>query len=287
MDAYRCFAKSNTYVRHCGQFELICLSDPDTRLSTQDKQLLIQKFRIETDRIYQADTSFHWSKYANYFAQIDDIWTVYLKKELVAFSAVSIKSGPEQIIYIDNMNIRPIPRRVFPGYSLGSMITHEILRKYLPRFGTRFSIAFRTQNPHVYKLAYSILPNGVYPRLATDGPPRDLVRCQKIVKTLASILSPTKDFNERTSVIQGAYAGCIYGNFECFTAKLPAAIGLFWKEKVRPEAGDAVLIAVCPTYWEIIAAVGSYSFVRRTYQLVTALKSIIINLPHKKSESQV
>lgn len=287
MDAYRCFSKINTYSRQCGQFELICLSNPDTRLSTQDKQLLIQQFRIETDSIYQADTSFHWSKHANYFAQIDDIWTVYLQKELVAFSAVSIKYGPEQIIYIDNMNVRPIPRRVFPGYSLGSMITHEILRKYLPRFGTRFSIAFRTQNPHVYKLAYSILPNGVYPRLATDCPPRDLVRCQNIVKTMASLLSPAKGFSEKTSVIQCAYSGCIYGNFQHFTAKLPAAVDLFWKENVRPEAGDAVLIAVCPTYWEIVAAVGTYSFVRRTHQLVRALKSIIINLAHKQSESQV
>src|SRR5262249_23464263 len=152
--------------------------------------------------LYKADTSFHWFKHKDYFSPLSDFWTVYLCEELVAFTGTKLFQGAgEKMVYVDNMNIKPILRRAVGRHTLGSLLLHEIIAAHPPGPLTPMSIVFRTQNPKVYRLAYSILPRGVYPRL--DGSPgRDDERSRRVVNFMAKALSPEKPFDEGVSIIR-------------------------------------------------------------------------------------
>jgi hypothetical protein len=176
----------------------------------------------------------------------------------VGFTGTKLFQGAgEKMVYVDNMNIKPIPRWAVGRHTLGSMLVHEVLAAHHPGPLTPMSIVFRTQNPKVYRLAYSILPRGVYPRL--DGSPgRDDERSRRVVNFMAKALSPEKPFDEGVSIIRGAYGRCIYGVPSESLLKVGSDLGSFWRSHVSLEEGDAVLVTVCPSFLELAATVGSY-----------------------------
>ncbi|QAU23285.1 hypothetical protein EO087_04205 [Dyella sp. M7H15-1] len=242
-----------------GRFELMRLSRPGERLDASMQREMLFAFAKETDLIYQADTSFHWLSRKDYFAGIEDLWLVFLDRELVGFTGIRLFYGAdEKIVYIDNMNIRSIPLLVADRHTLGSMLVHEILRANYPRSVPPMSVVFRTQNPSVYRLAQAILPPAVYPRM-DPSTVRDEERCRRVLGFMAQTLSPGKVFECDVSVIRRAYGGHIYGRPMSSPISIKPVLANFWKEHVSLENGDAVLIAVCPTHPEVRGLVDTYA----------------------------
>lgn len=255
---YEVFMRSGGRRKHRGRFELIRLNRPESRLSPADQVEVLRAFARETDALYQADTSFHWLGRPDYFKGLNDLWTVYLDRELVGFMGIRVFSGAgERIVYIDNMNIRSIPLMAVGGHTIGSMLVHEMLCAHYPFLRQPMSVVFRTQNPSVYRLAYSILPLSVYPRI-NGRKPRDQERSLRVAGFMADRLSPGKPYEEGTSIIRGAYHGHIYGRPLSVGQTIKPALAKFWSENVRLDAGDAVLIAGCLKHEEVRASVLAY-----------------------------
>ncbi|MGE4072193.1 MAG: hypothetical protein AB7E72_13570 [Lysobacterales bacterium] len=241
-----------------GRFEIVRLNRPGRRLDASMQARVIDCFARTTDALYQADTSFHWRSRTDYFGTLDVLWAVFLDRQLVGFTGIRTLHGAgERIVYIDNMNVHPVPHKVFGRHTIGSMLVHEILWATVPLAGPPMSVVFRTQNPSVYRLAYAIHPTAVYPRVM-QAQPRDEARSKRVVDFLAATLSPDKVFENDISVIRNAYGGHIYGRPESSPASLKPALAKYWKEHVRLEAGDAVLISVCPTHAEVRGIVWRY-----------------------------
>lgn len=255
---YEVFMRSKGSRKRRGRYELIRLSRPEARLSAADQTEVLRGFARETDALYQADTSFHWLARPDYFKGLDDLWTVYVDRELVGFMGIRVFSGAgERIVYIDNMNIRSIPLMAVGGHTIGSMLVHEMLCAHYPFLRQPMSVVFRTQNPSVYRLAYSILPLSVYPRI-NGRKPRDEERSIRVARFMADRLSPGKPYDGGISVIRGAYHGHIYGRPHSVGQTIKPALAKFWAENVRLDAGDAVLIAGCLKHEEVRGSVYAY-----------------------------
>ncbi|GGA81894.1 hypothetical protein GCM10011521_20310 [Arenimonas soli] len=240
-------------------------------------------FARETDQIYQADTSFHWLSRKDYFKGLNDLWVVFLDDAIVGFTGIRLIDGAgERIVYIDNMNIRSVPLRVFGHHTIGSMLVHEILRTTYPLSRRPMSVVFRTQNPSVYRLANAIHPTGVYPRTQRRSA-RDPERCKRVLAFMAERLSPGKAWDPEVSVIRGAYAGHLYGRPVSAPASIKPPLARFWQENVDLDAGDAVLIAVCPTNAEVRAIVHAYIKGLTRDALATRWRSVSRTTPAERS----
>ncbi|UPG85813.1 hypothetical protein L2Y94_00170 [Luteibacter aegosomatis] len=255
---YDIFMRAGGRLKRRGRYTLIRLSRPQHRLSAADQIEVLRGFARETDALYQADTSFHWLSRADYFAGMNDLWSVFLDRELVGFMAVRVfRDVGERIVYIDNMNIRSIPLLAVGPHTIGSMLVHEMLCAHYPFLRQPMSVVFRTQNPSVYRLAYSILPLSVYPRI-NGRKPRDEARSVRVARCMAARLSPGKAYEDVISVIRGAYHGHIYGRPLSLGQGIKPALSRFWTENVRVDAGDAVLIAGCLKHEEVRGSVFGY-----------------------------
>jgi hypothetical protein len=137
----------------------------------------------------------------------------------------------------------------FAGYSLGTVFVHEIFTSYYVRMGRALPFAFRTQNPHVYRLARSILPRGVHP--SVDGsPPRDPERALRIGAALAKYLSPGKEFDPSASVVRAALGRSLYAQSNPAMRTADVSLRAYWADHVRIENGDALVIVALPTLGE-------------------------------------
>ena len=258
MSLYDVFRRSGGRRKRRGRYEVIRLSKPGARLSPSDQTEVLRGFARETDALYQADTSFHWLGRPDYFTGMNHLWTVYLDRELVGFMGIRVfKGAGERIVYIDNMNIRSIPMMAVGAHTIGSMLVHEMLCAHYPVLRQPMSVVFRTQNPSVYRLAYSILPLSMHPRI-NGRKPRDEARSLRVARFMADRLSPGKPYEEGVSVIRGAYHGHIYGRPLSIGQTIKPALAKFWAENVRLEAGDAVLITGCLKHDEVRGSVFAY-----------------------------
>ncbi len=257
---------------HRGQVDFFKVPAPANVFPATLKTELLTVFCTITDDLYDADTSFHWfgkkdGVKKDYFATISHIWLVFKDKKLIGFSAIRLLDGcGERIIYVDNMNIQRVSGKIFSSYSIGSMLVNEILQENWRMSLKPVSVVFRTQNANVYRLGYSILPPGTYPRM-TEEKARDEERSIRVNGYMASVLSPGKQFIEQTSVIKQAYSGCIYGADNPAIRTQRSDIKAFWEKHVDFDNGDAVLISVCPSRIEFIAAITLYRVNVLIYQL--------------------
>lgn len=243
--------------RRRGRFHLLRLSHPGRHLDEAQQREVLLAFARETDQIYQADTTFHWLSRKDYFSGIRHLWVAFLGTEPVGFTSVRTHSGAgEKIIYIDNLNIRSVPLRVFDEHTIGSMLVYEILLANYP-IRRDVSVVFRTQNPSVYRLAYAISPVAVYPRI-NRRPARNEIRSRRILAHMAERLSPGKLYEPDASIIRSAYGGHIYGRPPNAPQSVKPALARFWQQHVCLEKGDAVLIASCATRVEVRGLVHHY-----------------------------
>lgn len=247
-----------------GRFELVRVKQPAKSLDASLRLRALDEFAAVTDALYQADTSFHWRKSADYFSGLTNVWLVFLEGQLCGFTASrSFVEAGERILYIDNLNLRPIARNAIGDLTVGGMLVYEMLRAYFPIAGRPMSVVFRTQNPNVYRLAFSILPEGLSPRLK-GARPRDERRSRSVLSAMATRLSPGRPYDHATSVIKSAYSGYLYGRPLTQSMKATSGLARFWAEHVDLAAGDAVLIAVCPKHREVRRLV--YGYVRKLAQ---------------------
>ncbi|MBB3228870.1 hypothetical protein FHW69_003515 [Luteibacter sp. Sphag1AF] len=255
---YDIFHKAAGAKKRRGRFDVFRVSRPDTRLDAAAQRAVLEGFARETDALYQADTSFHWLGKPDYFKTLNDLWAVFLDRELVGFTGIRIVEGVgERIVYIDNMNIRSIPLMAVGRHTIGSMLVHEMLCAHFPYSGKPMSVVFRTQNPSVYRLAYSILPHSVYPRIDRRKA-RDEDRSRRVAAFMAGVLSPGKTWESDVSVIRSAYPGHIYGRPFTSAQSIKPVLARFWKDNIRLEAGDALLICGCLTHREVRLSVAMY-----------------------------
>lgn len=244
-----------------GRFELVRVKRPARSLDASLRVRALDEFAAVTDSLYQADTSFHWRKSADYFSGLTNVWLVFFDGELYGFTASrSFVQAGERILYIDNLNLKPIARNAIGDLTVGGMLVYEMLRAHFPIVGRPMSVVFRTQNPNVYRLAFSVLPEGLSPRLK-GARPRDERRSKSVLSAMATQLSPGRPYDQTTSVIKGAYSGYLYGRPLSQSMKATSGLARFWAEHVDLAAGDAVLIAVCPTHREVRRLV--YGYVRK------------------------
>lgn len=241
-----------------GHYRLARVLDPARRLSQPLQATLLDAFAGVTDEIYRADTSFHWRSRPDYFDGVHGLWLVFNGDMLCGFTAARhFREAGERILYIDNLNLRPSARPVVGDLTLGGMLVYEMLKEAFPIGGRPMSVVFRTQNPNVYRLGFTVLPEGMAPRLR-GASPRDPERSRRVLQAMANRLSPGRPYDPVTSVIKGAYAGCLYGRPVGQAVSPRSGLARFWKEHVDVEAGDAVLIAVCPTHAEVRGLVYRY-----------------------------
>jgi len=246
-----------------GRYQLVSIIQPSLCLSSALQQQLLAEFATVTDALYQADTSFHWRSRPDFFEGVHGVWLIFLDEELVGFTGARFfREGGERILYIDNLNLRPTARPVMGGLTIGALLTLEMVREARP-WWRPMSVVFRTQNPNVYRLAFSIQPDSVAPRLR-GGQPRDPARSQRVLAATAARISPGRDYNPQTSVIKRAYGGRLYGRPLSKAGRETSGLARFWSENVDVEAGDAVLVAGCLTAAEYRALGWKYFLLRRT-----------------------
>ncbi|MDV6328540.1 hypothetical protein Q5L94_10730 [Idiomarina sp. Sol25] len=246
--------------RERGQISFFKVASPHKIFPSKLQTELLNVFCQITDELYDADTSFHWFGKKDYFNTISDIWLVFKEERLIGFSAIRLVDGcGERIIYVDNMNIKRVSGKVFSHHSIGSILVNEILQANWRSSLKPVSVVFRTQNANVYRLGYSILPPGTYPRMTAEKA-RDETRSIRVNSFMANTLSPGKTFIEHTSIIKQAYSGCIYGSDNKAIQTKRPDIKAFWDSNVDLNNGDAVLISVCPSRLELIAVIILYRF---------------------------
>lgn len=245
-----------------GRFELIHVRRPGKSLDAHLQRIAIDEFAAVTDSLYQVDTSFHWRKSPNYFDALEHLWMVFLNGELCGFTAsrTFLKVG-ERVVYIDNLNLRPIPHPAVGSITIGMMLVYEMLAAHFPVFGRPISVVFRTQNPSVYRLAFLMFGKSMAPRLKGTRP-RDESRSRAVLEAMAEQLSPGKEYKPATSVIKNAYSGYIYGRPLTQSIKSTSGLAKFWAENIDLQAGDALLIAMCPTHAEVRKLVYDYLRIR-------------------------
>lgn len=241
-----------------GRFDLVHVRRPGRSLDSRMKSKALDEFAAVTDDLYQADTSFHWKGRADYFGPLDHVWLVFLGDELCGFTAsrMLLEAG-ERVLYIDNLNLRPIPHPAVGNITVGRMLVYEILKAHFPIIGRRLSVVFRTQNPSVYRLAFLMLGRSMAPRLK-GARPRNEPRSRSVLAAMAKRLSPGKEYKPEVSVIKKAYSGYIYGRPLTQSIKSTSGLATFWRKNIDLEAGDALLIAMCPTHQEVRSLVYDY-----------------------------
>lgn len=242
-----------------GKFEFLRLEEPGSRLVAARHAEILAIFSHETDLLYRADTSHYWQRRRGYLNDLTELWTVHLDGVLVGWTGlVVVETDSGKILYIDTLNVRPRALRYgFGEYSLAAVFIHEIFISYYLRAGAPLPFAFRTQNPHVYRLARAIVPRGVYPRV--DGRRgREPERALRVARTLARALSPTKHFHPESSVIRAAYGGCLYGAASPALHTNEGALAAFWSRNINAPQGDAIVIVVLPTALEAAALAFAY-----------------------------
>lgn len=241
-----------------GRYRLARVINPAKRLSKPLQAMLLEAFASVTDELYQADTSFHWRGRPDYFVGVRGLWMVFNGDVLSGFAASRyfVEAG-ERILYIDNLNLRPSARPVVGQLTIGGMLVFEMLKESFPIIGRPMSVVFRTQNPNVYRLGFTVLPEAMAPRLR-GAQPRDPARSRRVLEAMANRLSPGRVYDPITSVIKGAYAGRLYGRPLTQSGSSTSGLVRFWKENVDVEQGDAVLIAVSPTHAEVRGLVYRY-----------------------------
>lgn len=224
---------------------------------------LIEAFRQSTDRLYQADTSFHWHKHERYFDTVDTLWVCFSGFRLVGFAAISVfLVDSSRVIYIDNMNLRPMVRTVLSSYTLGSVLIHEMLISEFNFSGKPLLVAARTQSPRIYELAYMILPRSVYPHIVKK---KSQLSSREVLlaEAIAAHISPGKDYDVQNSVIRHAYHSRVYGNIverpdDAKISVIRKKIGTYWSAKMDLDAGDALLLIVFPTVWQVTISLAIY-----------------------------
>ncbi len=234
-----------------GKFDVLRLVEPGSRVPAAQHESVLQLFASETDALYRADTSHYWGRRRGYLNELTELWTVHHDGVLVGWAGLSVVEtdwGP--VLYIDTLNIRPRALRFgFGVYSLAAVFIHEIFISYYLRHGAPLPFVFRTQNPHVYRLARAIVPRGVYPRV--DGcAGREPERALFIAKALARSLSPTKRFDSQCSVVREAYGGCLYGAASPALHTNETALARYWERHLDVARGDAIVLVVLPTRLE-------------------------------------
>ncbi|UUA73384.1 hypothetical protein [Cellvibrio sp. QJXJ] len=252
------FIESGIPSRRRGDCTLYRVENPSKLILRRDLETLRSAFCKLTDKIYGADTAFHWYKHDQYFDELSKLWVIFIKGNLIGMATTKEEElCGEHIIYIDCMNIFPVSGNLFWGQSLGALLGREILLSSWTFIHKPVSVIFRTQNANVYSLGYSVLPSGIYPQIGQRNN-RDLQRSQRIAKYMAEYLSPGKYYELDKSVIRGAYYGYLYGN-EIIAKSSRADLNQFFKENINKEEGDALLIVVSSKKWEFIAAIVSHS----------------------------
>ena len=245
--------------------ELFKFKEPAESIPSELQNLLLEVFRQITNRLYQADTSFHWKKHESFFETVQTLWIAFCGSSLVGFAAINILTVEDvRVIYIDNMNLKPLTRPVLQDYTLGSVFIHEMLLSEYTFKTKAMAVAARTQNPRIYELAHIILPRAVHPQIFKTQSMLSN-NASLLAKAIAARISPGKEFNVDTSVIRQAYQASIYGNMAERTGDKKISvrrrvIANYWLNKMDVNAGDALLLIVCPTRWEVSIAIGCYAF---------------------------
>jgi hypothetical protein len=259
-EAYELLRACGARVTRRGKFELLRLEEPGSRVPSARHVDMLEVFAGETNALYRSDTSPYWNRRAGYLNELSELWTVHRRGALIGWAGLSvIESDAGRILYIDTLNIRPRALRFgFGEYSLASVFIHEIFIRYYSRHAAPLPFVFRTQNPHVYRLARSIVPRGVYPRV-DKRPGRDPERALAVAQAVARALSPSKRFDSEGSVVQGAYGGCLYGAASPALHTNEAALASFWQRHLDVTRGDAMVIVVLPTLAEAATLGLNYS----------------------------
>ncbi|MFA0923525.1 hypothetical protein [Xanthomonas fragariae] len=244
-----------------GRYHLVVILQPHRRLPGDLQQHLLKSFATVTDELYQVDTSCYWSSLPDFFDGVHGVWLAFLGEELVGFSvARNFHEGGERVLYIDEMDLRPAARPVMGQITLGALLTLEMGRAAAP-WWRPMSFVFHTQNPNVYRLAFSMQPDSVAPRLR-GGQPRDPGRSQRVLTAMAARILPGREYDLQTSVIKRAYPCRLYGRPLSKAGSEASGLARYWAEHVDVDAGDAVLIAQCLTAAEYRAHLWKYFLLR-------------------------
>ncbi len=258
-----CLAADRNRSIRCLDF--LRISSPGTRFDAETIELITDKLCTFTDELYGTDTSFYWKK-KGLFDHLSDLWICSRNGLIIGVAGVSYYAcHDEKIIYVDNINVSSRTKVLF-GQSIGATLVYEIISSNMQKPFQKKSFVFRTQNQHVYRLGYSILPSGIYPRI-DDTKPRKKRRHLKIGRFMSEQLSPGKSYETETSVIRKAYGSPIYNSENTSIRSREANVQRFWEESLNVEEGDAVLISVCPTALEVALAGLWYRFLLFTNRI--------------------
>ncbi|MFZ5891922.1 MAG: hypothetical protein ACOY0T_12780 [Myxococcota bacterium] len=212
-----------------------------------------------TDALCRSDTSGYWHGRSRYFDELTELWTAFDDGVLIAFGGLRLLSHErEPIVYVDTLNVRPRSLGSKIGrYSLGTALMHEILFHYSVRFSGPPPFVFRTQNPHVYRLAHAMVPRGIHPAIGC-GSSRQPERGTRLAAVVASQLSPNKVFDSDTLVIRGALGRSLYGSDSSAMRPTGLLLARYWKQNVHTTKGDALVVVVMPTKAEVAKLALSY-----------------------------
>jgi len=243
-----------------GKFEFLRLVNPGARVPRPRHRDIVESFALVTDLLCQADTHSYWLHRPRYLSELSELWTVHLRGSLVGFSGLRLLTVEgENILYVDTLNVRPKALFYrFGDYSLGTVFVHEIFISQYLRGRAPLPFAFRTQNPNVYKLARTILPRGVHPRLDGESG-RDPTRAKRLAVGLTKRMAQGFEFDRKAFVIRGVLGRSLYATTSAALRTADPLLQRFWAENVFVKDGDALLIVAIPRAYEAAALALRYA----------------------------